>query len=290
MVFGNGGYRSGSGVAFTRNPATGTSELYLDFLFDAQGEDVVSGRRTPMDARALAQDLPEALAELKDKAAKLEHALGDVQDIEFTVENGRLYFLQTRSAKRTPRAALRIAVDLVHEGLVTPEVALGRLKDVDLRKVASSRFVDDAEVTSRGTPAASGVVSGRAAFDSAAAKRLAAAAEPVVLIRREPATEDIEGFAVADGILTSVGGRTAHAAVVARQLGKVCIVGCSDLVLQEDRPGAILAGKPLSEGGWVSLDGDTGEVTLGRREIIRAEPIAELEEIERWKRDRRLTS
>ena len=283
MVFGNGGRRSGSGVAFTRNPATGEPGLYLDFLFDAQGEDVVSGRRTPLDATALAERLPQVHAELAESAARLERAFADVQDIEFTVEDGRLWFLQTRSAKRTPRAGLRIAVDLVREGVLTPAQALQRLADVDLGHAAVRRFADQVEPVAHGTPAASGVASGRIAFDSPAAKRLAANGEPVVLVRREPATEDIEGFAAAEGILTAVGGRTAHAAVVARQMGKVCVVGCAGLALEPGVAAGRLAGRAIVEGDWISLDGDNGDVSLGRREIACLEPAEALAEVARWR-------
>jgi pyruvate,orthophosphate dikinase len=282
MVFGNGGLRSGSGVAFTRNPATGDKGLYLDFLFDAQGEDVVSGRRTPLSGAELAARLPDAFQALSRGAETLERWFADVQDVEFTIDDGALYFLQTRSAKRTPRAALRIAVDLVHENLIDPPTALERLQGVDRRQMAVLRFAAPAAALGRGVGAASGVASGRAAFDSAAAKRLAEGGEPVILIRREPATEDIEGFAAAEGVLTSVGGRTAHAAVVARQMGKVCIVGCPELAIGGDGASASLAGQPLQEGDWISLDGDTGEVTLGRREIVKAEPTEDLAELDRW--------
>jgi pyruvate,orthophosphate dikinase len=283
MAYGNRGLRSGSGVAFTRDPATGDPGLYLDFLFDAQGEDVVSGRRIPADGPALAERLPALFAELTAGAARLEQAFADVQDIEFTVEDGQLWFLQTRSAKRTPRAALRIAVDLVREGVLAPEAALERLAELDLQRVAVLRFADVAETVGRGTPAAPGVASGRAAFTSDAARRLADAGDPVVLVRREPATEDIEGFAAADGVLTAVGGRTAHAAVVARQLGKVCVVGCKELALAGDGRTGRLAGRALAEGDWLSLDGDTGEVSLGRREIVSSTPDAELAEVARWR-------
>ncbi|MFI4933808.1 MAG: PEP/pyruvate-binding domain-containing protein [Caulobacterales bacterium] len=283
MVYGNTGTRSGSGVAFSRNPATGTKELYVDFLIDAQGEDVVSGRRTPMDAAALAHRFPDAFDELTRGAAQLERELRDVQDIEFTVENERLYFLQTRSAKRTPRAALAIAVDLVHEGVIDPAEALQRLSHVDLDRAGQTRFADQVAPLAVGTPAAPGVASGRAAFDSPSAKRLAAGGEPAILVRREPATEDIEGFIAAAGILTAVGGRTSHAAVVTRELGKVCVVGCEALDIDESAGRATLAGHKLETGDWISLDGGAGEVTLGRRTVVNEKPRAELAEVESWR-------
>ncbi|HKF61236.1 MAG TPA: PEP/pyruvate-binding domain-containing protein [Dongiaceae bacterium] len=268
MVFGNAGGRSGAGVAFSRNPATGEKGLYVDFLSDAQGEDVVSGRRMPSDAALFALRLPEGASELADGAQRLEREYRDVQDIEFTVEHGTLFFLQTRSAKRTPRAALRILIDFVHEGLIDPATALQRVAAIDLDRAHVTRFADQAPAIATAVSASPGVATGRMAFDSSRAKALAAGGEPVVLVRHDTSTEDIAGFAVAAGILTAVGGRTAHAAVVARQLGKVCLVGCHELRIREDREGGEIAGRKIVEGDWVSLDGDHGEVTLGRREII----------------------
>jgi len=284
MVFGNAGRRSGAGVAFTRDPATGVKGLYLDFLFDAQGEDVVSGRRTPLGAEQLGARLPDVLKALGDGAARLEAEFRDAQDIEFTVDDGRLWFLQTRSAKRTPRAALRIAVDLVREGVINEATALARVAGIDPDSAAASRFAQPAPAAARAIPASPGVASGRAVFDSARAKTLARSS-PVILVRREPATEDIEGFSAAAGILTAVGGRTAHAAVVARHMGRPCVVGCRELVLDEDETGAAaaLAGRALREGDWISIDGETGEISLGRREIVSERPEADLAEIARWR-------
>jgi len=283
MVFGNAGGRSGAGVAFSRNPATGEKGLYVDFLSDAQGEDVVSGRRMPSDAALFALRLPEGASELADGAQRLEREYRDVQDIEFTVEHGTLFFLQTRSAKRTPRAALRILIDFVHEGLIDPATALQRVAAIDLDRTHVTRFADQAPAIATAVSASPGVATGRMAFDSSRAKALAAGGEPVVLVRHDTSTEDIAGFAVAAGILTAVGGRTAHAAVVARQLGKVCLVGCHELRIREDGEGGEIAGRKIVEGDWVSLDGDHGEVTLGRREIIAELPQAELAEIDAWR-------
>jgi pyruvate, orthophosphate dikinase len=284
MVFGNGGLKSGSGVAFSRDPATGDKGLYVDFLFDAQGEDVVSGRRTALGAEGLAARLPTAFAALKDGVLRLEAESRDVQDVEFTIEDGTLYFLQTRSAKRTPAAALRTAIDMVHEGLIDPATALARLDGVDPAQAAVTRFAAPAPIAAHGVAASSGVASGRAAFDSASARAMAEAGDPVILVRAEPATDDIQGFAAARGVLTARGGRTAHAAVVARQLGKACIVGCAALEIDErGRGGAMLAGQPLRPGDWLSLDGALGEVSLGRRDIVTEAPEAELAEIARWR-------
>lgn len=283
MVFGNTGGRSGAGVAFTRSPATGVKELYVDFLADAQGEDVVSGRRMPSGADILAARLPAAARELSDGAERLEREFRDIQDIEFTVENGRLFFLQTRSAKRTPRAALRVVVDLVREGLLDPAAALARVAEIDLDRARVTRFATDARAVATAISASPGVASGRAVFDSARAKTLAAGNEPVILVRPDTSTEDIAGFAAAAGILTAVGGRTAHAAVVARQLGKVCLVGCRALAVHEDRRCAEIAGTTIAEGDWISLDGERGEVSLGRRDIVAELPDTELAEIARWR-------
>lgn len=283
MVFGNTGGRSGAGVAFTRNPATGVKELYVDFLADAQGEDVVSGRRMPSGADILAERLPAAAKELSDGAARLEREFRDIQDIEFTIENGKLFFLQTRAAKRTPRAALRVLTDLVREGLLDPATALARVAEIDLERARLTRFASDARAIATAICASPGVASGHAVFDSARAKALAASDEPVILVRHDTSTEDIAGFAAAAGILTAVGGRTAHAAVVARQLGKVCLVGCRDLIVDEDRRCGEIAGTKIAEGDWISLDGERGEVSLGRREVIAELPETELAEIARWR-------
>ncbi len=283
MVFGNAGGKSGAGVAFSRNPGTGAKELYVDFLFDAQGEDVVAGRRMPGNAELLAARLPQAARELAQGASRLEREFGDVQDIEFTVEEGKLFFLQTRTAKRTPRAALRILVDLVREGLLDPATARARAAEIDLEGVRLTRFVDKAPSVATAIAASPGVASGRVAFDTARAKVLAAGHEPVILVRRDTSTDDVAGFAVAAGILTSVGNRTAHAAVVARQLGKVCLVGCRDLKIRENEHWGEIGGKKIEEGDWISLDGETGGVALGRREIIAELPQQELAEISAWR-------
>lgn len=283
MVYGNSGRRSGAGVAFSRNPATGERGLYVDFVLDAQGEDVVSGRRTPLDTERLRARLPAAFAELERGAALLEAEARDVQDIEFTIEGGELYFLQTRTAQRTPQALLRNAVDLVAEGVIDPATALDRVAQIDLERVAVTRFATSAEPVAHATIAAPGVASGRAAFDAGRAKAIAAGGDPVILVRHEPATDDVEGFAVAAGILTAVGGRTAHAAVVARQLAKACLVGCGELEIADGGEEAVIAGHRLREGDWISIDGESGEVSLGRREIATQRPDAELAAIARWR-------
>jgi pyruvate, orthophosphate dikinase len=283
MVFGNAGGKSGAGVAFSRNPATGAKELYVDFLSDAQGEDVVAGRRIPAGADLLAARLPLAAKELAQGAALLERQLRDLQDIEFTIENGRLFFLQTRAAKRTPRAALRVLVDFVREGVLDAETALKRVGEIDLDRAAITRFAAKTPAVARATSASPGVATGRVAFTSARAEALAAKNEAVILVRPDTSTEDVAGFAAAAGILTAVGGRTAHAAVVARQLGKVCLVGCRALKLDESGHGGAIGDHMLAEGDWISLDGETGEVMLGRLDIIAEAPKEELAAIEEWR-------
>ncbi|PWR25811.1 PEP/pyruvate-binding domain-containing protein [Zavarzinia aquatilis] len=281
MVFGNAGGASGAGVAFSRNPATGEKGLYADFLFDAQGEDVVSGRRVPGDAALLARRLPVQSAALSHGADVLERAFADMQDIEFTVENGRLWFLQTRSAKRTPRAALRFAVDAVAEGLIDAATALDRLAAIDLEATGISRFAEAPPILAAATVASPGVACGRVAFDSRRAAEMAAAGDPVILVRHDTSTDDVAGFAVSAGILTAVGGRTAHAAVVARQMGKPCLVGCAGLVIGDE---VRLGGEVLREGDWLCLDGQSGEIGLGRREIVVDRPEEALRAIEGWRK------
>ena len=282
MVFGNAGGDSGAGVAFTRNPSSGAPGLYVDYLSDAQGEDVVSGRRTPGDASALERRLPSVFRELEAGAMTLERAMADVQDIEFTVEAGLLFFLQTRSAKRSPQAVLRTVVDLVREGVIDRAEGLLRLSGLDLAAAGFRRFAaEPPQAAAVGTPASPGVASGRAAFDRDAAARLAAEG-PVILIRRDIATEDVAALALSAGVLTSLGGRTAHAAVVARQLGKVCVVGCADLAL--DGPAhARLGQAAVAEGDWLSLDGETGRIFLGRLDIVDTPPVEAMAEIASWR-------
>jgi pyruvate,orthophosphate dikinase len=279
MVFGNAGGSSGSGVAFTRNPATGAKGLYADFVTEGQGEDVVSGRRIPEDFAKLKERMPRVAEELAAGAELLECEFKDMQDIEFTVEEGQLYFLQTRSGKRTPRAALLILIDLLKGEIVDEREARSRAEGLDLEATAVTRFGDDAEAIARGNGASPGVACGRVVFDSARAAELTKSRDPIILVRPETSTEDIAGFALAAGILTAVGGRTAHAAVVARQLGKVCVVGCAELIVDGERGGARLGDQELCEGDWISIDGDTGEVFLGKREIVADHLTAQINEL-----------
>ncbi len=283
MVFGNRSCMSGSGVAFSRDPSSGAARSVIDVLFEAQGEDVVSGRRTPQTGEAIVRLLPAVAAELQAVLARLEREFRDVQDIEFTMEDGELWILQSRPAKRTPRAALRIAVDLVREGLIAPAEALRRLDGIDLAMIAHTRIVSAGDAAARGTGGSSGAASGRAAFDSAAAERIAATGDPVILIRPDTSTADVAGFAVSAGILTAAGGRTAHAALVARQMGKPCVVGCSALTVDAETRRARIGALPIQEGDWLSIDGGSGDVFSGQRDTVLDRPEEELAEVERWR-------
>lgn len=283
MVFGNSGFSSGAGVAFSRDPSTGLPRPMIDLVLDAQGEDVVSGRRTPDAEETIASSLPGIEAELGEILRRLEIEFGDVQDVEFTIEDGKLWILQTRSAKRTPRASLRIAIDLVHEGRITPEEALRRIDGIDLAALNRMSLANPSDPVLSGIGASGGIAVGRAAFDSASAQRLAACGDPVILMRPDTSTADVGGFAVATGIVTAVGARTAHAALVARQMGKPCVVGCNAMMIDVAANSAMLAGHATSEGDWISIDGDSGHVYQGRHEIVMTRPEAELSEIERWR-------
>jgi pyruvate,orthophosphate dikinase len=283
MVFGNGGGNSGAGVAFSRDPSTGAGVPVIEVLFGAQGEDIVSGNRTPETEQAIERALPAIATQLHDTLRLLEREFADVQDVEFTIENGILWLLQTRAAKRTPLAALRFAIDLVTQGLITPTQGLHRLDGVDLDRLARQTLADVPAPAARGTGASAGVAVGRAAFDSRSAERMAAGGEPVILVRRDTSTADVAGFAVSAGIVTAIGGRTAHAALVARQMGKPSVVGCAALEVDAAGHGAKLAGHPIKEGDWLSIDGEEGSVYRGRGKIVVEKPEAELAEIARWR-------
>lgn len=282
MVFGNAGATSGAGVAFSRNPATGADELYVDFLCDAQGEDIVSGRRTPGDAAELAARHPTLYRELANSVKKLEREFGDMQDVEFAIEKGKLYFLQTRPAKRTPIAALKVAIDLAREGLIDRETALARASRIPVESLGMARFQAKAAPIASAIPASLGVASGRVAFDSSKAKEIADRGDPVILVRKDTSTEDVVGFSVAAGILTSAGGPTSHAAVVAREMGRVCLVGCRELLIDLDYRKGRIGENTINEGDWISLDGNAGEVMLGQLPVVVERPKAELAEIELW--------
>ena len=283
MVFGNRSRTSASGVAFSRDPSTGAHQPVIDVLFESQGEDVVSGTRTPDGQEAIARTLPLVANELRDVLQRLEREFTDVQDVEFTIDGGKLWLLQTRAAKRTPLAAVHFAIDFVREGLMGPAYALRRLKGLDVAALTHERLIDAPPVAASGTAASTGIGVGRVAFDSDSAMRLAANSEPVILVRPDTSTADVAGFAVAAGILTAAGGRTAHAALVARQMGKPCVVGCAALSVDAASRAASLAATMLKEGDWLTIDGQTGAVYLGQVKIAVERPDAELAEIERWR-------
>jgi pyruvate,orthophosphate dikinase len=267
MVFGNSGDRSGTGVGFTRDPATGENVFYGEFLINAQGEDVVAGVRTPQPIARMKDTLPDAYAQLHKITKDLEHYYRDIQDFEFTVEDGRLYMLQTRSGKRTGHAAVRIAVDMVKEKLISKEEALLRVDPAQLNQLLHPIF-DPAKrkqhsVLAKGLNASPGAASGKAVFDAQRAVAAAAKGERVLLVRAETCPDDIEGMAAAKGVLTATGGMTSHAAVVGRQMGKPSVVGCSTLKVDEHGSKFSVGGVTVAEGEYVSIDGTTGEVLLG---------------------------
>ncbi len=271
MVFGNMGDNSGTGVGFTRNPSTGEKIFYGEFLVNAQGEDVVAGIRTPQPISELETVMPEAYKQLREITSSLEKHYRDVQDFEFTIEEGKLYMLQTRNGKRTGPAAVRVAVDMVEEGLITKEEAVGRVApnqlDQLLHPVLDPAMRKGLQKIATGLPASPGASVGRAAFSSEDAVALSAKG-PVVLVRKETTPDDIHGMDVSKGILTAVGGLTSHAAVVARGMGRPCVVGASTISVHEGKKQAVIntGGKNLilKEGDWISLDGSLGEVYLGQ--------------------------
>jgi pyruvate,orthophosphate dikinase len=283
MVFGNAGGTSGAGVAFTRDPSTGENTACVDFLFNCQGEDIVSGRTAGNDAERMASALPGVAAQLAETRRRLELEFGDMQEFEFTVEEGRLYLLQTRTAKRTPWAALRIAVELSRAGSITAVEALARLREVDLRAIQRVRLADrdGLQPLARGTPVGLGVAVGRIALDAAAAKRIGRARNPVILVREDISTDDVPVMANAAGVLTARGSRTAHAAVVARQLGKPCVVGCGALVIGAHQ--LTIGQTTLAEGEEICIDAESGEIFAGHPRLVVDQPSEYLQEVERWR-------
>src|SRR5947207_7372367 len=268
MVFGNTGDRSATGVGFTRNPATGKKEFYGEFLINAQGEDVVAGIRTPQPIRELEQVMPKAYKQLREITTRLERHYKDVQDFEFTIQDERLFMLQTRSGKRTGYAAVVIATDLVSEKLVTPKEAILLVDPESLNQLLAPGF-DPAEwkkipVATRGLPASPGAASGHVVFSADHAVEWSNQGKPVILVRRETVPDDIHGMFVAQGILTATGGMTSHAAVVGRQMGKPSIVGAGGLEINEGARQFRVNGQTVREGDYVSFDGLTGEVKIAR--------------------------
>ncbi|MDE8256583.1 pyruvate, phosphate dikinase [Erysipelothrix rhusiopathiae] len=285
MVFGNRGEGCATGVAFSRNPATGEHELYGEFLYDAQGEDVVAGTHTPLPISTLKETMPEAYNEFERLAEKLEKRYHDMQDMEFTIEKGKLYMLQTRSGKRTAQAAVKIAYDMVHEGTITKQEAINNLDVSILDGLLHPQFdtenLKSIEPIAKGLPASPGASSGMIVFDTLTAVKYTQKGKPVILVRLETSPEDIEGMHLAEGILTSRGGMTSHAAVVARGMGKSCIVGCSDVIVHEDNTCEI-DGKVYNLGDEISIDGGTGCVYQGRLKTQEATMSKEFETLLDW--------
>jgi pyruvate,orthophosphate dikinase len=270
MVFGNKGEESGTGVAFTRDPATGEQGLYGEFLANAQGEDVVAGVRTPQPLEELGDSFPEVFEELLDTMRRLEQHYRDAQDIEFTIEDGKLFLLQTRPAKRHATSMVKVAVDLVDEGLISREEALGRLDPAQLDQLLHP-MIDpkaDYEVVARGLNASPGAATGSIVFDADTAEERGRAGESVILVRQETSPDDFHGMVEAKGILTAVGGLTSHAAVVARGMGKPCVTACEGLSINHAERKARLGEHDLAEGDVITIDGGTGEVILGPVDLV----------------------
>jgi pyruvate, orthophosphate dikinase len=270
MVFGNMGDDCATGVGFTRNPATGAKEFYGEYLINAQGEDVVAGIRTPHQIRDMKKELPRVFDQLMRITAKLEKHYKDVQDFEFTIEGNTLYMLQTRNGKRTAAAAVKIAVDMVKEKLITKEEALLRLEPQQIDQLLHPVIDPKAklDVVARGLPASPGAATGAAVFHADKAVEWATEGKDVILVRRETSPDDIHGMDVARGILTAKGGMTSHAAVVARQIGKTCVAGCDAIDVDETTNRFMVGGKVVREGDFISLNGTTGEVILGKVPLI----------------------
>jgi pyruvate,orthophosphate dikinase len=281
MVYGNTGEESGTGVAFTRDPATGEDVFYGEFLVNAQGEDVVAGVRTPRPVNELADVFPPAFAQLLEVRETLERELRDMQDFEFTVEKGRLFMLQTRNGKRTGLAAIRIAVDMCQAGMITPQEALMRVEPEQLNQLlrpifspeSRSAAVAAGRVLAKGLAAGPGAAAGQVAFNAADADAMKTAGKQVLLVRVETSPDDIRGMTVSEGILTARGGMTSHAALVARQMGKVCVVGCEALDIDYKARTITVGDMVVKEGDWLSIDGFTGEVIVGRLETRPSEVL-----------------
>ena len=288
MVFGNMGETSGTGVAFTRNPSTGEKGIYGEYLINAQGEDVVAGVRTPQPISKLAEDLPECYKEFMELAHKLENHYRDMQDMEFTIQEGKLYFLQTRNGKRTAPAAIQIACDLVDEGMIDEKEAVLRIDAKSLDQLLHPTFDKDSlkagEVIGQALPASPGAAAGKVVFTAEEAKELGKGGkgERVVLVRLETTPEDIEGMVAAQGILTVRGGMTSHAAVVARGMGTCCVSGCGEIKINEEAKQFELGGYTFNEGDYISLDGTTGKIYKGDIKTVEASVSGNFGRIMAW--------
>ena len=286
MVFGNMGETSGTGVAFTRNPSTGENGIYGEYLINAQGEDVVAGIRTPQPITRLQEDMPECYAQFMEIANKLEEHYRDMQDMEFTIEDGKLFFLQTRNGKRTAAAALQIACDLVDEGKITEAEAVSRIEAKSLDQLLHPTFDAQAlkagEVIGTALPASPGAAAGKVYFTADEAKAAHEKGERVILVRLETSPEDIEGMHASEGILTVRGGMTSHAAVVARGMGTCCVSGCGDIIIDEEAKTFSLGGYTFTEGDYISLDGSTGKIYKGDIKTVEASISGNFERIMNW--------
>src|SRR2546421_9389504 len=284
MVFGNKGGRSGTGVAFTRDPSTGETGLYGEFLANAQGEDVVAGIRTPQPLEEMKKRLPDAFEQLVETMHRLEEHYRDMQDIEFTVEDNDLYLLQTRSAKRTAAASVKAAVDMADEGLISREDAVARIDPAQLDQLLHPMIdpAADWEVATKGLNASPGAASGKIVLDADAAEQRGKAGESVILVRWETTPDDIHGLVQAAGVLTAHGGMTSHAAVVARGMGKPCVAGCEALSIDVDRRTITLADRELKEGDTLTIDGATGSVIIGDVPLVSPQVNDDLETILEW--------
>ncbi|WP_347490612.1 pyruvate, phosphate dikinase [Desulfoscipio sp. XC116] len=284
MVFGNLGDDCGTGVAFTRNPSTGVNELYGEYLINAQGEDVVAGIRTPQPIATLKDEMPGVYKQFADTCVLLEKHYRNMQDIEFTIERGKLCMLQTRNGKRTAQAAIKIAVDMVNEGLITKEEAVLRVEPAHLDHLLHRRIDPDArlEVIARGLPASPGAASGQVVFDADEAEKMGQDGQKVILVRTETTPDDIHGIVQAQGILTSRGGMTSHAAVVARGMGKPCVCGCEAIRIDYINQEFFVNGMTVKKGDIVSIDGATGQVMLGEVPMIDPELSGEFQQLLAW--------
>ena len=286
MVFGNMGNTSGTGVAFTRNPATGAKGIFGEYLINAQGEDVVAGIRTPQPIAKLGEDLPECYEEFLAIAHKLENHYKDMQDMEFTIEDGKLFFLQTRNGKRTAQAAIQVACDLVDEGMIDEKTAVTRIEPQSLDQLLHPGFdtekLKNACEIGQALPASPGAAAGRVYFNAEDAVTAHAAGNRVILVRQETSPEDIDGMHAAEGVLTMRGGMTSHAAVVARGMGTCCISGCGDMRVNEEKKFFELGGHTVREGDYVSLDGSTGKIYLGDIPTVEASISGNFQRIMDW--------
>jgi pyruvate, orthophosphate dikinase len=292
MVFGNLSPTSGSGVGFTRNPADGGDHLYVDYLANAQGEDVVAGRRKALGLAELERRTPDAYQALLKARRLLEQEFSDMQDFEFTVEDGRLFLLQSRTGKRTPLAALRIATDLVDEGLITSTQALERLDTIALDSIESVQLKAQAGqvALARGTPASTGVAVGAALFDPERLGILKRRGNPIILVRETAETGDISALSQAEALIAAEGARTSHASVVARQLGKVCVVGCESLRIDASGRSASFGEAKVEEGEILTVDGLSGTIYRGTLEVVKERPTALLAKVEAWRKPDRASA